>query len=284
MLTVDDAIRTTLETLPRSFTGDPTVWDGQPTLAEVRAAVAAAATENVRSMLIRPLIKRMDFLGVEINRMIEADGLFGDFATVLDPIVSGLTYDFTPAVEATKWEDRMTAIRAVFGEAAKRVTAPTTDVDVYAVIAADDRLAHLRTNLGYIVQQAAKAPEITDAERDAAEARAETGEAVGAANANAVAEPAHDIAQYTTIFDGKPSAEALLFKDLTAAGFTDAEFAALLGVSRPYVSQIRSGKRPWPGLGKQQAEALEQAFIARNEALTRLANMLADPAIIQKGE
>lgn len=70
-------------------------------------------------------------------------------------------------------------------------------------------------------------------------------------------------------WDGEPAAATSpSFPGMVnAAGVADMEVAEILGVSRGYYSQIRNGKRPWPGLKPDQVKRLRAELNARLEAI-----------------
>ncbi len=54
-----------------------------------------------------------------------------------------------------------------------------------------------------------------------------------------------------------------LATQLSKAGLTHAQLARSLGVSRPYVTQMLNGKKPWP---EQHRRVIEQ-YVAGHESL-----------------
>lgn len=250
MLSVLTEKRAVLAELPRMVLADPTFWDGQPTADEVHAALTALANDALRTRLIRPLVKLLDgVLLPEINKRITEDGPFADLGEVVGDVVSGLTVDFTPVYAAGDYEARTRALGDALGKAVMRETvAVNRSVDVAAVIAADDRLAHLRAEPENIPDEPPPAKDT-----DAVPANGE--------------HPA-----------------TLFFAAVDAAGFTGSDLASALEVSPGYVSQLRTGRKPWPGLSAEAVERLEALCETRNAGLVALVELARSPALTQRAD
>jgi len=86
----------------------------------------------------------------------------------------------------------------------------------------------------------------------------------------------------TSTWDDEPVATAPNLPGLaTAAGIADTDMAAILALSKPYYSQIRHGKRPWPGVKPDQVKRLRAEIAARREALDAIEQALGTDAVLK---
>lgn len=67
----------------------------------------------------------------------------------------------------------------------------------------------------------------------------------------------------------------------TAAGIADTDMAAILDLSKSYYSQIRHGKRPWPGVKPDQVKRLRTEIAARREALDAIDQALGTDVVLK---
>jgi hypothetical protein len=82
--------------------------------------------------------------------------------------------------------------------------------------------------------------------------------------------------------DAEPAATAANLPGLaSAAGIADGEMAALLGMSKGYYSQVRNGKRPWPGLKPDQVQRLRAELAGRREAIDAVEAALSTADVLK---
>jgi len=72
-----------------------------------------------------------------------------------------------------------------------------------------------------------------------------------------------------------------ILQHFVPAGIVDKDIAHVLGISPSYISRIRSGERPWPGLKPDQYERLREEIEARQAALARAAAVLSEPETVR---
>ena len=66
-----------------------------------------------------------------------------------------------------------------------------------------------------------------------------------------------------------------------AAGLADGDMAAVLDMSKSYYSQVRNGKRPWPGLKPDQVKRLKAELASRREAIDAVEVALTTDAVLK---
>ena len=116
------------------------------------------------------------------------------------------------------------------------------------------------------------------AEDEAAEAAEAVADVAGGEWDDNEIEAAHDEAGW----DDEPAATAPNLPGLaTAAGIADTDMAAILDMSKSYYSQIRHGKRPWPGVKPDQVKRLRAEIAARREALDAIEQALGTDAVLK---
>ena len=82
--------------------------------------------------------------------------------------------------------------------------------------------------------------------------------------------------------DAEPTATAQNLPGLaSAAGIADGEMATLLGMSKGYYSQVRNGKRPWPGLKPDQVQRLRAELAGRREAIDAVEAALSTADVLK---
>lgn len=82
--------------------------------------------------------------------------------------------------------------------------------------------------------------------------------------------------------DAEPTATAANLPGLaSAAGIADGEMATLLGMSKGYYSQVRNGKRPWPGLKPDQVQRLRAELAGRREAIDAVEAALSTADVLK---
>lgn len=82
--------------------------------------------------------------------------------------------------------------------------------------------------------------------------------------------------------DAEPTATAANLPGLAgAAGIADGEMATLLGMSKGYYSQVRNGKRPWPGLKPDQVQRLRAELAGRREAIDAVEAALSTADVLK---
>lgn len=275
-----------------SLKDDPTAWADAATVtpAEVVRQCNEAARENARSALSRALGKVSELIATEMDVAVAEDGPLADLASVLAQHVEGLDVDLSGVEAAADWQARVDALREALALAVHGYLVPALRVsDVLAYANGDDRLhaPGLRKGIAAI-------PEADDVKRGAnttdVQAQAE-------APADWDDEPAVTAEPAAPDWDDEPAPAATPARQrkaaepsgpvpalvglAVAAGITDTEMAGILGLSKSYYSLIRNGKRPWPGVKPDQAQALRAEVNARAEALAAVIAALDDGAVLR---
>lgn len=123
------------------------------------------------------------------------------------------------------------------------------------------------------------------AEDEAADARDAAGAAEPAQTADWDDEPASEApapALDAGWDDAEPTATAQNLPGLaSAAGIADGDMAVLLGMSKGYYSQVRNGKRPWPGLKPDQVQRLRAELAGRREAIAAVEAALTTDTVLK---
>lgn len=65
------------------------------------------------------------------------------------------------------------------------------------------------------------------------------------------------------------------------AGIQDSDMAEIMGIGKSYYSQIKNGKRPWPGLKPDQVARLSVELQARRDAISAIASALSTDAVLK---
>lgn len=292
-----------------SLKDDPTAWPaGAATMPnEVVRQCNEVARENVRSALSRALGKVSELIATDMDVAISEDGPLADLLAVLAQHVEGLDVDLSGVEKAEDWQGRVEALREALGMAVHGFPVPKLSPDsINAYIADDPRLAALAVSLKH---GAAVSIETSAAAVEAIENGDLKDEDIPAFLRGGVADPRKDIAD---AWDDEPATEAgetaadwddepapaatparqraaaapagpapKLVGLVVAAGLTDTEMAAILGLSKSYYSLIRNGKRLWPGMKPDQVKALQAEVDARMAALVSVHDALDDGAVLK---
>lgn len=116
----------------------------------------------------------------------------------------------------------------------------------------------------------------------AEDAAAEAAEAVQAATPGDWDDEPASEAPAPALDDAEPTATAQNLPGLaSAAGIADGEMATLLGMSKGYYSQVRNGKRPWPGLKPDQVQRLRAELAGRREAIDAVETALSTAGVLK---
>lgn len=279
-----------------SLKDDPTAWADAATVtpAEVVRQCNEAARENARSALSRALGKVSELIATEMDVAISEDGPLADLASVLAQHVDGLDVDLSGVEAATDWQGRVDALREALGLAVHGYTVPPVSIaDVLAYANEDPRLhaPGLRKGIAAVAEPVAlKDEEVPAFLRRGVQAEPAANWDDEPAVPEPVVEPAAD-------WDDEPGPVATPARQraaaapsgpvpplvglAVAAGITDTEMAAILGLSKSYYSLIRNGKRPWPGMKPDQAKALRVEVDARTEALAAVRDALDSGAVLK---
>ena len=265
-----------------SLKDDPTAWPaGAATMPnEVVRQCNEVARENVRSALSRALGKVSGLIATDMDVAISEDGPLADLPAVLAQHVEGLDVDLSGVEKAEDWQGRVEALREALGVAVHGFPAPPVSIaDVLAYANEDPRLhtPGLRKGIAAIAEPAG------DAWDDpATDEEAKLHEIHGPGTADWDDEPAPVAAPTRQRAAAAPSGPVLPLVGLAvAAGLTDTEMAAILGLSKSYYSLIRNGKRPWPGMKPDQVKALRAEVDARMAALVSVHDALDDGAVLK---
>lgn len=291
-----------------SLKDDPTAWPaGAATMPnEVVRQCNEVARENVRSALSRALGKVSELIATDMDVAISEDGPLADLPAVLAQHVEGLDVDLSGVEKAEDWQGRVEALREALGMAVHGFPVPKLSPDsISAYIDDDPRLADLAVSLKH---GAAVSIETSAAAVEAIENGDLKDEDIPAflRRGTAAAEPAGDWddkpaaepeAPVTADWDDEPAPAATPARQraaaapsgpvpplvglAVAAGLTDTEMAAILGLSKSYYSLIRNGKRPWPGMKPDQVKALRAEVDARMAALVSVHDALDDGAVLK---
>lgn len=290
-----------------SLKDDPTAWPAgaATTPNEVVRQCNEVARENVRSALSRALGKVSELIATEMDVAISEDGPLADLPGVLAQHVEGLDVDLSGVEKAEDWQARVEALREALGMAVHGFPVAKLSPDsINAYIADDPRLAALAVSLKH---GAAVSIETSAAAVEAIENGDLKDEDIPAflRRGTAAAEPAGDWDDEPAVtaepaapdWDDEPAPAATPVRQrkaaepsgpvpalvglAVAAGLTDTEMAGILGLSKSYYSLIRNGKRPWPGMKPDQAQALRAEVNARAEALTAVIAAL-DAGVVLK--
>lgn len=291
-----------------SLKDDPTAWPaGAATMPnEVVRQCNEVARENVRSALSRALGKVSELIATDMDVAISEDGPLADLPAVLAQHVEGLDVDLSGVEKAEDWQGRVEALREALGMAVHGFPVAKLSPDsINAYIADDPRLAALAASLKH---GAAVSIETSAAAVEAIENGDLKDEDIPAflRRGTAAAEPAGDWddepaaepeAPATADWDDEPAPVATPARQraaaapsgpvpplvglAVAAGLTDTEMAAILGLSKSYYSLIRNGKRPWPGMKPDQVKALRAEVDARMAALVSVHDALDEGAVLK---
>lgn len=291
-----------------SLKDDPTAWPaGAATMPnEVVRQCNEVARENVRSALSRALGKVSELIATDMDVAISEDGPLADLPAVLARHVEGLDVDLSGVEKAEDWQGRVEALREALGMAVQGFPVAKLSPDsINAYIADDPRLAALAVSLKH---GAAVSIETSAAAVEAIENGDLKDEDIPAflRRGTAAAEPAGDWddepaaepeAPATADWDDEPAPVATPARQraaaapsgpvpplvglAVAAGLTDTEMAAILGLSKSYYSLIRNGKRPWPGMKPDQVKALRAEVDARMAALVSVHDALDEGAVLK---
>lgn len=291
-----------------SLKDDPTAWPaGAATMPnEVVRQCNEVARENVRSALSRALGKVSELIATDLDVAISEDGPLADLPAVLAQHVEGLDVDLSGVEKAEDWQGRVEALREALGMAVHGFPVAKLSPDsINAYIADDPRLAALAASLKH---GAAVSIETSAAAVEAIENGDLKDEDIPAflRRGTAAAEPAggwddepaaEQEAPATADWDDEPAPVATPARQraaaapsgpvpplvglAVAAGLTDTEMAAILGLSKSYYSLIRNGKRPWPGMKPDQVKALRAEVDARMAALVSVHDALDGGAVLK---
>jgi len=291
-----------------SLKDDPTAWPaGAATMPnEVVRQCNEVARENVRSALSRALGKVSELIATDMDVAISEDGPLADLPAVLAQHVEGLDVDLSGVEKAEDWQGRVEALREALGMAVHGFPVAKLSPDsINAYIADDPRLAALAASLKH---GAAVSIETSAAAVEAIENGDLKDEDIPAflRRGTAAAEPAGDWddepaaepeAPAAADWDDEPAPVATPARQraaaapsgpvpplvglAVAAGLTDTEMAAILGLSKSYYSLIRNGKRPWPGMKPDQVKALRAEVDARMAALVSVHDALDEGAVLK---
>lgn len=291
-----------------SLKDDPTAWPaGAATMPnEVVRRCNEAARENARSALSRALGKVSELIATDMDVAISEDGPLADLPAVLAQHVEGLDVDLSGVEKAEDWQGRVGALREALGMAVHGFPVAKLSPDsVNAYIADDPRLAALAASLKH---GAAVSIETSAAAVEAIENGDLKDEDIPAflRRGTAAADPAGDWddepaaepeTPATADWDDEPAPVATPVRQraaaapsgpvpplvglAVAAGLTDTEMAAILGLSKSYYSLIRNGKRPWPGVKPDQVKALRAEVDARMAALVSVHDALDEGAVLK---
>lgn len=291
-----------------SLKDDPTAWPaGAATMPnEVVRQCNEVARENVRSALSRALGKVSELIATDMDVAISEDGPLADLPAVLAQHVEGLDVDLSGVEKAEDWQGRVEALREALGKAVHGFPVAKLSPDsINAYIADDPRLAALAVSLKH---GAAVSIETSVAAVEAIENGDLKDKDIPAflRRGTAAAEPAGDWddepaaepeAPAAADWDDEPAPAATPTRQraaaapsgpvpplvglAVAAGLTDTEMAAILGLSKSYYSLIRNGKRPWPGMKPDQVKALRAEVDARMATLVSVHDALDDGAVLK---
>jgi hypothetical protein len=298
-----------------SLKDDPTAWPaGAATMPnEVVRQCNEAARENARSALSRALGKVSELIATDMDVAISEDGPLADLPAVLAQHVEGLDVDLSGVEKAEDWQGRVGALREALGMAVHGFPVAKLSPDsINAYIADDPRLAALAASLkhgaavsietsaaaveaiengnlkdedipAFLRRGAAAAEPAGDAWDDpATDEEAKLHEIHGPETADWDDEPAPAATPTRQRAAAAPSGPVPPLVGLAvAAGLTDTEMAAILGLSKSYYSLIRNGKRPWPGMKPDQAKALRKEISERYHALMAVAHALDEGAVLK---
>lgn len=283
-----------------SLKDDPTAWPaGAATMPnEVVRQCNEVARENARSALSRALGKVSELIATDMDVAISEDGPLADLASVLAQHVDGLDVDLSGVEAATDWQGRVDALREALGLAVHGYTVPPVSIaDVLAYANEDPRLhaPGLRKGIAAVAEPVA----LKDEEAPAFLRRGVQAEpAANWDDEPAVPEPVVEpVVEPAADWDDEPAPVATPARQraaaapsgpvpplvglAVAAGLTDTEMAAILGLSKSYYSLIRNGKRPWPGMKPDQVKALRVEVDARTEALAAVRDALDSGAVLK---
>lgn len=271
-----------------SLKDDPTAWADAATVtpAEVVRQCNEAARENARSALSRALGKVSELIATEMDVAIAEDGPLADLASVLAQHVEGLDVDLSGVEAAADWQGRVDALREALGLAVHGYPVPPVSIaDVLAYANEDPRLhtPGLRKGIAAVAEPPAFLRRGVQAEPAADwDDEPATPEPAAEPTADWDDEPAPAATPTRQRAAAAPSGPVPPLVGLAvAAGLTDTEMAAILGLSKSYYSLIRNGKRPWPGMKPDQVKALRAEVDARMAALVSVHDALDDGAVLK---
>lgn len=285
-----------------SLKDDPTAWPaGAATMPnEVVRQCNEVARENVRSALSRALGKVSELIATDMDVAISEDGPLADLPAVLAQHVEGLDVDLSGVEKAEDWQGRVEALREALGKAVHGYPVPPVSIANVLAYANEDPRLHtpgLRKGIAACAEPAvleedipaflrrgtAAAEPAGDAWDDpATDEEAKLHEIHGPETADWDDEPAPVATPARRRAAAAPSGPVPPLVGLAvAAGLTDTEMAAILGLSKSYYSLIRNGKRPWPGMKPDQVKALRAEVDARTAALVSVHDALDEGAVLK---
>lgn len=287
-INVPDIARAAAADFALSLRDDPTSWPNgaKTTQAEALRTANDAIREIVQSAISRALGgKTADdaLAGMELE--LADNGPLADLDAVWAEKVHGLDVDLSGVREAADYDARLEALREAIGHAVHSYPVPTvTPAQFRAMAAADPRIAHLALKSD-TPEDEDKVPAFLSLEKPAAApAEAAGGETPADVDwdaleaLEALEEPASQDPQPAALADSATSGPPLPAL-LSMIGFTDAEGAEVLGISRAYYSQMRNNKRPWQGVKPDAVERLRAELAGRRALLEQAESMLSDPSV-----
>lgn len=274
----------------------------------LKNACFTAASENAASAVSQALGKQVEALTSSIDVEYSESGAMGDFDAVVARYATDLVLDFSTFGAAKTWDEKVLVVREALNAV---LTVAEIDTWVLPLSVAqlleyantDERLKEAEglkkaiAALSYPGStQGDEMPEfIKRKNAEAAKPKIDKG-AEEAQWEEAAPEPAGDTAWVDEASDiteetweepvapatKTPSAKApaatgverLGCAMIDAAGISNDVMAEVMGISKPYYSMIKSGKRPWPGIKDAQAVLLAKEIDARAEAIAALREAL----------
>jgi len=278
-----------------SLKDDPTAWPaGAATMPnEVVRQCNEVARENVRSALSRALGKVSELIATDMDVAISEDGPLADLPAVLAQHVEGLDVDLSGVEKAEDWQGRVEALREALGKAVHGYPVPPVSIANVLAYANEDPRLHtpgLRKGIAACAEPAVLEEDIPAFLRRGTAAAEPAGdwddepaaEPETPATADWDDEPAPVATPARQRAAAAPSGPVPPLVGLAvAAGLTDTEMAAILGLSKSYYSLIRNGKRPWPGMKPDQVKALRAEVDARMAALVSVHDALDEGAVLK---
>lgn len=304
MLNIFDTARQAASEFGLSMKDDPTIWPAGSEITPeiVRKTCNAAALENARSALSRALGKIAETVATEMDVEIADNGPLADLDAVLAlHVEDGPDFDLSAVAAAPDWQARVEAVREAFGIAVHGYCiAPLSVADLLRYANSDERLnGDIRRGIAALHDEPVNSgdewdePDAVDQWAEEAPKR-ERGKPSPGKTRRTKAEIAEDNeptseapapAMDAGWDDAEPTATAQNLPGLAgAAGIADGEMATILGMSKGYYSQVRNGKRPWPGLKPDQVKRLRAELAGRREAIAAVeAALTADTVLKPEG-
>lgn len=273
-----------------SMRDDRQLWQDREITGEIiKQEAHRVACENAETAVRRELGKIVTPLTEALDVALTEDGALADFEFVAAGFVQQGPVDLSGFAAATDWESKLAVVGKALAGLASKVELPTfTVAELLAYVNSDQRLA------GYAKQVSAlEYPEAANVMPDMLKflvrnAKPETPPADEWEDDEIVTQsddvdpwvddeaPQETAAQ--TEVKLKPGVPAF-FQYAQVAGITDVDMATVLGVSKGYLSQLRNGKRPWPGLKPDQQAAIRKELESRVEHIGTFMKALSTPAI-----